>query len=487
MPIPDLPDFHEILSGIRLSPTKAPGQEASIQIPFMPAVDVSGPVSQEAPLWLHYPSGTTVTFERLVQRINKELSASRHATTAVLQGKAVHDRFAIFALALAALTPSHRGDIISRLNKILDSVCDADVTLYHILAVRFPEQYKFEIPPFTIGPLRGQKLGYNCEKAQSDFYSRYRDTLLNAWAIEREPRKARVLDIPQIREGIFGSPIDKIGRQNWELQAWESIVNDYFSLHNTALFDQFQAELVSAQSILLAAGAPFFDTRSLYMLSSVIQTHRVAVFLNLGTSKAGFVAPAGMGPLLIDVAGIHERVPNLLKELRKSYGFERFDESPLHRSIKLFANFVARGRRHEVDSHPNEALLHYVIALELIFGERQAIQKSVSERVALITFRENNRSFAQQRDWIDAVYDIRSRYVHDGVELTDQLQLDQLRGLCEQVFRCLMRLQAGHSQPASKGKEILTMWLHELDYLAKGMIAGKQPTETQFVEAFIAQ
>ena len=30
------------------------------------------------------------------------------------------------------------------------------------------------------------------------------------------------------------------------------------------------------------------------------------------------------------------------------------------------------------------------------------------------------------------------------------------------------------------------MWLHELDYLAKGMIAGKQPTETQFIEAFIA-
>jgi hypothetical protein len=452
----------------------------------MPAVDVSGPVSQEAPLWLHHPKGTKVTFERLIQRINKELGAARHSTTAVLQGAVVHDRFAVFILALATLTPPHQGGIISRLNKILDSVCYADVILYHILAAHFPEQYKFEIPPFTIGPLRGQKLGYNCEKARSDFYSRYRESLLNAWAIEREPRKARVLDIPQVREAIFGARIDNIGRQNWELQAWESIVNNYFSLHNTALFDQFEAELVSAQSILLAAGAPFFDTRSLYMLSSVIQTHRVAVFLNLGIGKLGFVAPGGMGPLLIDVAGIHERVPNLLKELRTSYGFERFDNSPFHRSIKLFADFVARGRRHEIDSNPNEALLHFVIALELIFGERQAIQKSVSERVALIAFRENSRSFAQQRDWIDTIYDLRSRYVHDGVELSDQLQLDQLRGLCEQVFRCLMRLQVGHSQPAPRGKEILTTWLHELDYLAKGVIAVKQPTETQFAEAFIA-
>ena len=120
--------------------------------------------------------------------------------------------------------------------------------------------------------------------------------------------------------------------------------------------------------------------------------------------------------------------------------------------------------------------------LSSFFGERQAIQKNVSERVALITFSENARSFEQQRDWIDRIYELRSRYVHDGTEITDELQLDQLRSLCEQVFRCLMRLQAVHSQRSSRGKEALTTWLHELDYLAKGMIAGNQPTATQFSE-----
>jgi hypothetical protein len=103
MPIPDVPDFREILSGLRLSPVKASDQEASVQIPFMPAVDVSGPVSQEAPLWLHYPNGTRVAFERVLQRNNKELRAASHATTAVLQGVIVPDRFAIFVLALAKL------------------------------------------------------------------------------------------------------------------------------------------------------------------------------------------------------------------------------------------------------------------------------------------------------------------------------------------------------------------------------------------------
>lgn len=222
------------------------------------------------------------------------------------------------------------------------------------------------------------------------------------------------------------------------------------------------------------------------MLSGVVKTHRIAVFLNLGATKGSFVAPSGMGPVLIDFAGIHERVPSLLRELKESYRFERFDDSPLHRNIKLFADFVARGRRHEIDSHVNEALLHYVIALELIFGERHAIQTSVSERVALVTFRENHRSFTQQRDWLDTIYDLRSRYVHDGIEITDELQLDQLRCLCEQVFSCLMRLQASDSQKSSKGGKTLATWLHELDYLAKGLIAGKQPTDAQLAEAFIA-
>ena len=144
--------------------------------------------------------------------------------------------------------PSQNGDIISRLNKVLGLVGDADVSLYHILAVQFPEQYEFEIPPFTIGPLRAQKLRYKCEKAGSDFFARYRDMMANAWAIEREPLKIKVFDIHPIRESIFGTSVNRFTPQKWELQAWESLVVGYFSLQNTVLFDHFQNELISAQS-----------------------------------------------------------------------------------------------------------------------------------------------------------------------------------------------------------------------------------------------
>lgn len=249
---------------------------------------------------------------------------------------------------------------------------EAVVSLYQVLGVEFPEEYQFELPPFTIGPLRTQKLAYNCEKAKSDFYDRYRDGLRDAWTIERKPLKVTVFDIPRIREANFGTPVDRIVRSDGDLQAWPSAVDGYFSLLNTVLFEQFQDEIVSVQSALLALGAPFFDPRPLQMLSGVMKTHRVAVFLNLGADKGGFVAPGGTGPLLINLGGMNNRVPGLLNELKDSYGFEHFDDSPMHQSIKVFADFVARARRHQIDGRLSEALLHYVIALELIFGERQA-------------------------------------------------------------------------------------------------------------------
>jgi hypothetical protein len=75
--------------------------------------------------------------------------------------------------------------------------------------------------------------------------------------------------------------------------------------------------------------------------------------------------------------------------------------------------------------------------------------------------------------------------VHHGKEVTYKPQLHRLRMLCEQVFRSLMSAMAANSDRSSRGKETMARWLHEVDYLAKGLIAGKQPTESQLNNAFV--
>jgi len=475
MPLPDVQEIRETLSLVELSLRKGSDDDPAVQIAFRPAVDEKGRVAQDSPLWLHYSAKTKLPFGRLVERISKELEAAGHAG---------NEGFAQFVIALAMLMPSSQENAVVRVNQIVAAICDADVSLYYTLAAEFPEYHRFEMPPFRVGPLRADKLRYNCEKAASDYYSRYENVIGHAWAIERAPRTVRVFDVPLIRKSIFQNPANTSSREAWELRAWESIVEGYFSLQNSVLFDAFWTELTSVQTPLVALGAPFFDPRP---LGSFISSHQIAVFLNLGSERAGFVSPAGSGPGLmsVDLANAHERIPNAVRELEQSYKFQFFDDSPLHRSIRVFTEFVARALRHEIDGRANEALLHFVIALELVFGEQQAIQRSVAERVALITCRENGKSFDQQREWIEQIYELRSRYVHSGSEIADKLPLDQLRTVCRQVFRCLMRLQAAYPQRESRNETVLKGWLRELDYLAKKMIAGKKPDERELDNAFV--
>jgi len=47
-------------------------------------------------------------------------------------------------------------------------------------------------------------------------------------------------------------------------------------------------------------------------------------------------------------------------------------------------------------------------------------------------------------------------------------------------------LQAAHPEASQRGKETLARWLSLLDFLSKGIIAGKDIDVEQLNEAFIA-
>jgi hypothetical protein len=87
----------------------------------------------------------------------------------------------------------------------------------------FPDFYQFEIPPFRLGPLRSEKLRYRSNKAGSDYYERYRDAFRDAWAVEREPKTVRVLDLMSFRHRIFDSPPFIPPREPWKHQAWPNV------------------------------------------------------------------------------------------------------------------------------------------------------------------------------------------------------------------------------------------------------------------------
>ena len=179
------------------------------------------------------------------------------------------------------------------------------------------------------------------------------------------------------RHLIFDVPLAGPGPETWKYEALgNALTRGYFSVQNQVLFEQFWMELITAQDALLALGANYFDPQA--VRASIFQNQQVAVFLNLGASRTGHVAPAGIGFINIELANMHDQVPRLLNQLKAEYGFRQFDDLPFHSSIKLFASFVARARRHQLSGRAEEALLHFIIALELMFGVRETIQKKRS-------------------------------------------------------------------------------------------------------------
>src|SRR2546425_13151145 len=86
MPVPEIPEFEEVLSGIRLAPSSPLKEKmGGTCVPLLVAADETGNARQDAPLWIHYPTETTISFERLLDRIAKELNAAQHSRQSELR------------------------------------------------------------------------------------------------------------------------------------------------------------------------------------------------------------------------------------------------------------------------------------------------------------------------------------------------------------------------------------------------------------------
>ena len=50
----------------------------------------------------------------------------------------------------------------------------------------------------------------------------------------------------------------------------------------------------------------------------------------------------------------------------------------------------------------------------MLLGQKEQLTKSIVERTSILTHKQLNVSFAEQKKNIEALYSIRSKYVHEG-------------------------------------------------------------------------
>ncbi len=195
-----------------------------------------------------------------------------------------------------------------------------------------------------------------------------------------------------------------------------------------------------------------------------------------------FVAPDTIGTMNIDLAGTNRRIPEAEERLRKEYNFVDFRNSEIHQTIKTFSRFISKAKRHFLENRPNEAFLHYVIALDLVLGEKDASNKSIMERTAVLVYKALKNSYEDQKGIIRKIYDIRSRYVHKG-EQAEMKYIKDVEQICYQILLCLLRLQKVNDNHCSG---FMNKWLKDIDYISKGIEANKNISDKVIKDVGIA-
>lgn len=103
-----------------------------------------------------------------------------------------------------------------------------------------------------------------------------------------------------------------------------------------------------------------------------------------------------------------------------------------------------------------------MIALDLLFGERDSSVDSTCRRAAVVTHQHLNLSPKATIKKMKTLYDARSRYVHGGQQI-DKQSVGQVEEVCVIVLSTLMRARWLGEQVDDPG--FIEKWLKGLDFL----------------------
>jgi hypothetical protein len=242
-----------------------------------------------------------------------------------------------------------------------------------------------------------------------------------------------------------------------------AIIDEYFASISELLYVDFWRTLRDEQHLLVAAGAPYVDER---MFQQIPGSQFVTIFLNLGPRRQGWVSPFARH-VEFELGRADRTVPHVAA-LLGDYGVSA-PTRPLHPSVDAYARMVSRATRHGLDGSPNEAFLHFVIAVDLLFGEDGKSTKSIAQRTAMLVMSRLDISFEKAVERVREIYDARSRYVHAGVDVAPAL-VTEAELMCREILFCMLRrlMWAGRSD-----NDFSANWIRQIDFMASAVEAGK--------------
>lgn len=464
MGIPQQANFEELCSSITvLKPSNASGFDREIVVPASVAKNVGHKVHiPEQSLW--FKPSKAISFEAIVVKIQKELSSRKHKATR---------QIALSFLAIVSLRRNPDELAVACLNRYLDLITECKVFQTFLFPPSPPPDFKMTLGHFCIQLLDTDGLQYRCKRARSDYFTKYERRLHGRLSIDRNAFEVWVVDL---FDNSNGSLDHLWSKQNLK-QTYESFIASYFELISRELERDFWSSFLEEQHVLIAAGAPYVDDR---LLSQLAWTEMITVFLCVGAGNGGFVLPIESGWLTLNMGNADISVTAIQRMLEKEYDFKGIFQSDIHQTLRTYTRFMSKAERHVIDGRIDEGFLHYVISLDLLFGEKDSSTKSVSNRVSCLTHRALGKSFIDQLKQIQTIYDRRSKYVHEGQAISESA-IDEIQAVCREVLWCLLRLQ----KDGQNVKDV-SGWLSMLDYFVAATEAGRPVDDRELRQCGIA-
>jgi hypothetical protein len=312
---------------------------------------------------------------------------------------------------------------------------------------------------FEISKLDLRKLEYQCKKAKSNFFDKYKPNLQNRLAIYRKFFSTKVINFISFKEKFYSAS-----------DTYKNIGNAYFTNLSHALFEDFWKSFLDEQHLFIALGAPYLHERNFQQFPL---TEKLSIFLNIGGGTYGYVSLIQINTKsLLELAGADLKIPQIVSELELNFDVDA--NTVISPSLKTFTLFVSKAKRHFLEERIDESFLHFVIALDLIFGEKDSATKSIVSRVSIVTYKKFGKDFQAQKAEIDKIYDARSKYVHKGISPAKSLN-EQVEKICEEVLFCLLRINKKLNENTES-----KWWVKNLDFLVSAIEAGRELEDTEF-------
>jgi len=466
MDLPDLPDFNKFLSHLTISEPETPSEYQSKDIiyPLQGSKDGSNSLRPyavdqanviiplpEYKLW--YKDIGNLNLKSLISKISNELEARNHL---------YNEKIVLYFLCIFSLFPKRDEPPVITFNNILNSITSADLTQIYVLSLPPPDNFKFRFGSFSVGPIDMQKLEYRCKRAGSDYYERYANNLKGKLAFQRD-----VISVKLVNWSILMNENTTYLRNNLKIfNQLEDMFATYFHLVSEQAFLGFWDTFMDEQHMTVSMGATYIDP---LLLQKLLRCTYISIFLNLGKSKYGFVAPDMLAVLTLNLSDSDRVIPEAEKKLKDEYNFTKFNDSEIHQTIKTFSRFIYKAKGHFHANRTDESFLHYVIALDLVLGEKDSSNKSIMGRTAALVHKALSNSYDDQKLIIRKIYDQRSRYVHKG-EQAEMRYIKDVEQICHQIMLCLLRVQQSKDNHYSG---FVNKWLKDIDYISKGIEADK--------------